>query len=583
MRQGSAPLADHADRDRDLNRDGGHGQLPTRARWTTALTVCAFALLVVALVWLVHDYAVDAIYYDQWSDVNVIAHPSLHVLWAVHNENRILFPNLVVLALSATTRFDVAAEVYLNTGLWLATAAFLIGAHKRRSPATPWLYYLPVTVVLVSIDSGVDLLIGFNVSWYLVLVALGATLYLLDVPMFGWYSFVGAVVCAVVGSYSSLQGLLIWPAALVLLCCRSRSRTIIAVWIGAALVTSAVYFYGFGSSTTSDPSYVFSHPASAVTFLFATVGDVAGQGVTSSGIGVPSLVLGAAIVATSLWLLVAYGFRRDSTGCTIGTVVIVYGLLFDGSVVLGRAWLGLVLAGVDRYVPFNLLLVAGCYLVLLDHPPSRIGRTWGPRIHLLAAAGIAVAVVVVLTVGTANGLSGARSTHRTLSRAAAVLKNIDQVPNSLVTLALYPPAAFSASSVTDATVRAEARVLAERGLSVYAPGAGKAAGTGRPPASTSVTWPAAGSTISGKALLRASALVRVDSLTVGATRTSFVVSGGTLHDSIVGGAHASAYGWVWAWDTRAVPDGTYSVRSVASFPGGRRASSRPVAVTVSNP
>ena len=67
-------------------------------RWiVSVVTVLGFALPLVAYFWLIHEYGVNSIWQDQWDDVNVIAHPSLGNLWALHNDNRIFFPNLIVL------------------------------------------------------------------------------------------------------------------------------------------------------------------------------------------------------------------------------------------------------------------------------------------------------------------------------------------------------------------------------------------------------------------------------------------------------------------------------------------------------
>ena len=70
---------------------------------------------VVAYFWFVGHYSVNVPVADQWSDINVIAHSysgtlSLGVLWTQHNDNRILFPNLIVLLLAYTTHFNLIVE-----------------------------------------------------------------------------------------------------------------------------------------------------------------------------------------------------------------------------------------------------------------------------------------------------------------------------------------------------------------------------------------------------------------------------------------------------------------------------------------
>src|SRR6202034_1357349 len=90
------------------------------------------------------------------------------------------------------------------------------------------------------------------------------------------------------------------------------------------------------------------------------------------------------------------------------------------------------------------------------------------------------------------------------------------------------------------------------------------------PPSTSVVIPATGSTQSGgAATLDASAASNV-------TSVSFELSGGSLTDDVIGTAAPTVYGWLSQWNTTAVPNGTYTVQSVASYAGGVTGTSAPV-------
>ena len=54
----------------------------------------------------------------------------------------------------------------------VAATFLLIHAHKRRSPAVPWLYYCPVVILACSVVQYGATLWGFQMAWYLVLLAL---------------------------------------------------------------------------------------------------------------------------------------------------------------------------------------------------------------------------------------------------------------------------------------------------------------------------------------------------------------------------------------------------------------------------
>jgi hypothetical protein len=95
-------------------------------------------------------------------------------------------------------------------------------------------------------------------------------------------------------------------------------------------------------------------------------------------------------------------------------------------------------------------------------------------------------------------------------------------------------------------------------------------------ASTSVVLPANGATEAGQQLLDASA-------SSGATQVQYELSGGSLSNQVIATATPTIYGWLAPWNTTSVPNGTYTLQSVASYPGGVSATSAPVTVTVNNP
>ena len=58
----------------------------------------------------------------------------------------------------------------------------------------------------------------------------------------------------------------------------------------------------------------------------------------------------------------------------------------------------------------------------------------------------------------------------------------------------------------------------------------------------------------------------------------FELSGGSLSDQVVATATLTLYGWIAEWDTTAVPNGTYTLQSVATA-----AANASNAITVTSP
>jgi alpha-tubulin suppressor-like RCC1 family protein len=96
------------------------------------------------------------------------------------------------------------------------------------------------------------------------------------------------------------------------------------------------------------------------------------------------------------------------------------------------------------------------------------------------------------------------------------------------------------------------------------------------PPTTGVLLPSSGANQSGNEYLDASASTGVSSV-------SFEITGGSFTDQIISGATLTAYGWIGSWNTTTVPNGTYTLESMASFAGGVTGTSAPATITVDNP
>jgi large repetitive protein len=99
-----------------------------------------------------------------------------------------------------------------------------------------------------------------------------------------------------------------------------------------------------------------------------------------------------------------------------------------------------------------------------------------------------------------------------------------------------------------------------------------------PPPTTAILIPSSGTGVSGiSSLLDASASANV-------TYVIFELSGGTLSDQLIATATPTYYGWLAQWNTNSVPNGTYTLQSVASYSRyfASSGTSAPVTITVAN-
>ena len=94
-----------------------------------------------------------------------------------------------------------------------------------------------------------------------------------------------------------------------------------------------------------------------------------------------------------------------------------------------------------------------------------------------------------------------------------------------------------------------------------------------PPPSTTVGLPANGATVKGSQWLDASA-------SPGVTKVVYELTGGTLHQAVIGTATPTSVGWLAYFTSTSVANGSYTLESVASYAGGVSGTSAPVTINV---
>lgn len=548
------------------------------------LTALAFILPIALYLWLISADAIDTLRADQWYDIRLIQHSftgnlGFGMLWSQHGDNRLFFQNIITLILGHVTHYNVIVEEYISAVLLIAATTLVILTHHRRAPKTHWIAYCPVAILLLSVAQFGDTLYGFQIGWYLVMLALSIALFFLDRPVLTRIAFCAAVAAGIFGSFSSLQGLFIWPVGLVLLLQRARPRSFVLSWIAAGLAAAVIYFNNWNGAESGGISYPLRHPVEAVKFFFFAIGDVVSIQIPDSPHGAQYgvLALGIAIVGIAAWLLVAFGFRVDeSSARPVGVVLIWFGLLFAVAISDGRTSFGLSDASTSRYVTFDLLILVGSYLVILDryapvasNPTRRIG--WLPGI----TAAVAALVCLQAIFGTGNGISDARQYRNYEVTDAIVLANIQRAPDGLV-------ASLGAEYEAPDFIRAMAHDALVHHLSLFSTAdsawySRQSLPINRTPPTTSLLRLTAGETLRGNVYLFAAA-----SDPYGITRVQFVVRGNLRSSTVVSNGFATSFGYLGAWATRTVPDGTYSIRSIAYSPGGLMGFSRWTVVRVAN-
>ncbi len=565
------------------------------------LTILGFALPVGVFLGSIAYYSVNVVMSDNLSIMPFLKASQTHLipwgpLWAQYHQDRSFFPNALALVLAHTDHLDMRVEDFIGGLMMVVGTALLIWAHKRRSPSCPWLYYCPVAFVTLSFAEFANTFLG-GVSWYLTFLALAATIVLLDALRAPRLAYAGAVAAAVVGSYSSFAGLLIWPTGLVLLYLRGRGWRPMTVWVLCCGLTTALYFRNFAFNGGAHPTvgYLAHHLWLGMMIFLTAVGDLFGVAVTpgSSSEVIIQLLGGLILIVAAVTVVTAVRNRGAGDGGPIGVAMICFGVLFALSVADGRIGFGPAGAAASRYTTYDLLILVGAYLGLLGTRHATVTSTTGPGLDPASAieevgtrhrsqiswhAGASVAFAVALTVmflqvvlGNQNGLRDERAFHRQQLTAAKYLRAYRYTPD----YALSSPIDWWR---TGSWIRQNASIADALHLSVFStPTPRELEPSQFVPPTPVIFRPSPGQTVHGTFAFDAAT-----DESIGVKGVQFIILGSGDSTAVRANAVLGPYGWAVLWNSADVPDGDYLAVATSMTYGGRTATSTAVHFHVVN-
>ncbi|MGA3149718.1 MAG: hypothetical protein ABSF33_19935, partial [Acidimicrobiales bacterium] len=286
---------------------------------------------------------------------------------------------------------------------------------------------------------------AFQIAWSVVLVALVGALVLLRNLRPSMLQMGLAIALGFIASYSSLQGLLVWPAGLVLLAARGQTRRSAILWSAAAIVAIPLYFLGFnyGESGTASLHQILANLPLVAKGLLISLGSVIPT-LTAGILGDRlSEMIGALLFVAGIMVAVAWLREGRPAGPKAFCVaLVVLTLAFDVLLVPTRI-VGSITAGTaSRYVTFNWPLVVGvyAYAILRARDVQRHARP----VRFLRAS-LALLVVAQIAVASYVGVEQGRIARTVRNTAADILANYRGAPLSLAapyilpTCAVLPP------------------------------------------------------------------------------------------------------------------------------------------------
>jgi hypothetical protein len=275
------------------------------------------------LIWVIVQYAVDVPYRDQWELVPLLdktyhGELTFHDLWAQHNEHRILFPRIIMLALARSTGWNTHYELTVNVILALGIFTVFvyqvkITGRKLGAAGLPWA--IPaISLIVFSISQYQNWLWGWQLQMFLNLLAAMGGIVLLAQETFTWKRFALSALLGIVAMYSFATGVLFWPIGLVILLvvtagARQR-RAAITGWVLLSVLTLGSFFYHYQKPAYHPPlNLIFETPVGYAAYMFKYIGGICAHdlGGTMPDDGKVALICGLGgtmVLGWAGWMLV---------------------------------------------------------------------------------------------------------------------------------------------------------------------------------------------------------------------------------------------------------------------------------------
>lgn len=339
-------------------------------------------------------YAVNMLYHDEFSMVDLLTAEQVDfaALMHQHGEHWNFFPRIVYYLIAKATAMNSVAQIVFSLALTIAVYACL-GLYLKRVLGDDFRmrYLLIVGLALFSLAQFQNWLWGFQISYFMtaagaVFAAAALERALIQTrPGAKLGFFLLAVASAAVASYSTIHGLLVWPALLVAwglykgVDAFRHKRFWIFLVVAIGCWTS--YFLGYvRPEQQAELGYFIHHLQEFGRYVTRFLGTALSPDTTGA------VIAGAILLAGTLY--VSYDYRRSQDDAGFLPIALMwFGVLAAiasgvrltnfGSEADGRS---------SRYAAFSILVVAGLCMYLFT--AARAGREfreggWRRRLSLV--------------------------------------------------------------------------------------------------------------------------------------------------------------------------------------------------------
>ena len=301
------------------------------------------------------------------------------------------------------------------------------------------------------------MLFGFQISFAFTQTFGVLALYLLyssNRDNFRAYAFAAALGSATIASFSTAQGLLVWPAGLLGLLlgsvATSGKKVFVGIWGIVGVAEWVAYFVDYQTPQGHPPLLpALGHIGTTTEYFLTLLGSALFWQAEHAYAG--GLVIGCLALAM---LLATYG-RGVLREHPFWISLLFYSLFILATITLGRAGMfGVWQATASRYTTFSILWVASVYAMLA----KMVFATTASVLRTVLLITLFGTILLSAGISYRNGIEVGRAQEASRERAAHVLETYRSQPDARLAATLYPRAE---------TVRRRAPLLERLGYNVF--------------------------------------------------------------------------------------------------------------------
>lgn len=408
--------------------------------WTVFLTV--LPIIFIGVLILIKSVNVPVL--DQWELVPVIEHTqtghlTLGDFWKQHNEHRIFFPQIVMLASALVTHWNTQVECFIGLAIAVASFVLLVKIIKQTTALSRLngkllaLLVFMASLIWFSPVQMENWLWGWQIQWFMNVFGVVLTAYCLSKINRSTLSlkYLALILSGgILAQYSLGNGTLIWPIVIAVLIYKKIDRQKIMLVAGTGIATTALYYWQYVNSSQFSKTLAIHEPISYVNYVLTYFG----RPLTffhrlAAFLGLISLII---FLGLNFYLFTK---QRKLFNTLIPWGVLGFYAIGSGVITgLARLDLGVSEAYSSRYATISSLLLLSC-LVMLFASRKIIKGLIGRHYDLLAKTVVASTTLLIMA-NMAWGVHSANSRSHELksSRECTHLSN----PSPECLLLTYP-------------------------------------------------------------------------------------------------------------------------------------------------